>query len=179
MPRSVSFFVAIDLDAPVRAQATELMAGLSARVPAKWLRPDKLHCTLRYLGHPSDETLGALQAPLALVASRHSPFSLELAGAGTFVTARAPSVLWLGVAGALDGLRALRREVSAACGSDDQTPYVPHVTLARGQDALAFEALATELQAFRSPPFRIEALTLYESVDHVYRPVWSHPLGRA
>lgn len=179
MRAAMSFFVALDLDTPVRGEVTALMATLSARVPAKWLRPDKLHCTLRFLGHPTEAELEAIRAPLTVVARRRPRFSLELAGAGTFVTARAPSVLWLGVDGEMDALRTLQREVSAACGGTDEKPYVPHVTLARGQDAQAFEALAAELQTFRSARFEVGALVLYESQDHRYHPVWSLPLEGA
>ena len=174
----MSFFVAVDLDAPVRAVVSALVERHAATTPAKWLRSDKFHVTLQYLGHPKPEALAALQPKLSELAKRHAPFSLSLAQAGLFTTRRAPAVLWLGVAGALEALSALQRDVAAAAGTPpDDKPFIPHVTLGRGESRPAFEAIAAELETFTSPAFTVSGLVLYESNDHVYRRVFSTALG--
>ncbi len=57
----MSFFLAADLDEPVRAEVGARIDALRDRVNAKWLRFDKLHITLRFLGHPSAEQLQGIR----------------------------------------------------------------------------------------------------------------------
>lgn len=168
----MSVFLAIDLDPAARALAVQVIEAHRAAHAAKWLREDKLHCTLVFLGNPTAAQVDAWRGPLEALAARHRPFSLSLEGAGAFATARAPSVLWLGVGGALDALRALQRDARQALGAADAPharEYLPHVTLARAQGEAHFEALVAALQGLHGPPFRVEHLSLYESSHHTYR----------
>ena len=164
----MSFFLAVDLDEPVRAQVAQCIEAHRPQVTAKWLRADKLHVTLRFLGHPSPETLDTLRPDVEAIARATRPFSLCLRGAGFFVTARAPSVLWLGVGGDMAELSALHSMIDPA----DDRPFVPPVTLARAQRAGSLESLEPGLRDFTSPGFLIDHLTLYESTNEHYRPLF-------
>ena len=168
----MSFFVAVDLDAPVRAEVAALIARCAEATPAKWLPPQKLHVTLQYLGHPKAEALEALKPKLSEVAKGQAPFSLSLLGAGLFETRRAPAVLWLGVAGELPRLKLLQRAVARAAGVEEERAFVPHLTLARGKAHGPLAAVAEQLAGYASAPFVISGLTLYESRDHVFRTVF-------
>jgi RNA 2',3'-cyclic 3'-phosphodiesterase len=184
----MSVFLAVDLDAPTRALAAALIETQRAMWPtAKWLRTDKLHCTVVFLGHPSVDQVDAYRRGIDALAARHAPFRLRLQGAGTFVTPRAPSVLWLGIAGEVERLAALHRDSFGelrklltptlpplAQGEGD---YVPHVTLARSQTSGAFDNLSRELAPFTSQAFAVSGLSLYESTSEVYRVVHAAPLG--
>lgn len=176
----MSVFLAIDLDDAARGAVTRLIETHRGAYTAKWLRDDKLHCTLVFLGNPKAEQVEAWRAPLDALAARHRAFELALRGAGSFVTARAPSVLWLGVAGALEALRALQRDAHETLGSaagHGERAYLPHVTLARAQGEAHFEALLPELQRFTGAPFQVGHVSLYESNNHVYRVLHQARLG--
>lgn len=172
----MSFFLAVDLDDTVRAEVVACIEAHRPSVIAKWLRADKLHLTLRFLGHPTPDSLTALEPVARAITARTSPFTLRLRAAGFFVTARAPSVLWLGVDGDLAPLRELQAALTPA---DDTRPFVPHVTLARAQSPGALEALEPHLRDFTSSPFRIDHLTLYESTHDQYRAVFRLGFGHA
>lgn len=174
---AVSFFLAVDPSAAVRAQVAALIERERETHPAKWQRADKLHLTLVFLGQPRPEAVAALEPQVREVAAAHAPFDLRLQGAGTFVTARAPTVLWLGLGGALEALRTLQAALCAACPPAEARPYVPHLTLARAPRPGVLEPLAVRLGTFTTDPFRVEAVTLYESSHHEYRAVFSCPLG--
>lgn len=171
----MSVFLAVDLDASAREEAVTLVETHRAKFTAKWLRADKLHCTLVFLAHPSADQLAAYGPVIDALASRHRPFTLRLQGAGTFVTPRAPSVLWLGLAGELEALRALQGDAASVLGGEGRE-FIPHVTLARARVSGAFETLATELAGFTSHEFRVSRLSLYESSSEVYRVLRSCPL---
>lgn len=164
----MSVFLAVDLSDEVRAQLTHLIETHRRSRDAKWLRPDKLHLTLVFLGNPKAEAITGFIPRIEALATGRRPFSLELRGAGVFITARAPSVLWLGVAGELEALRALQHDAAQSLG-DERREYVPHVTLGRAHEPGAFDALSTELASFESARFEVRHLTLYESTHHQYR----------
>lgn len=179
----MTVFLALDLDEAARARATAISDRFRAQVKASWVRADKLHLTLVFLGNPSEEAVRDLEPPLGALARRCSPFSLRLEGAGLFETARAPSVLWLGVGGDLPALHALQRRALEALAAflprDADRPFVPHVTLARAKAHGAFEPVRTALEGFEAAAFSITHLTLYLSTHDRYRPLARLPFGHA
>lgn len=62
-------------------------------------------------------------------------FRIEIAGAGAFPNAKAPRVLWLGLAGDIDRLLLLQETVEGAMVRQGFEPedrkFAPHLTLAR------------------------------------------------
>lgn len=174
----MSFFVALDLPPHVKAVIAQKTADFHT-TRASWVRPEKLHVTLVFLGNP---VVAPAAAQLEAIAARHHPFQLQLQAAGTFETARAASVLWLGVGGALDALQALHAtaaEVLAPFQRDAGPPlahYVPHVTLARAKVADAFSASLAALQHQHTEPFLIDAITLFESRHDRYQALLTVPL---
>ncbi len=174
----MSFFLAVDPPDGVRAQVAALIERVRQTHVAKWQRPEKLHVTLVFLGAPSVEARAALEAPVARWAQAQRPFRLTLQGAGTFATARAPTVLWLGLGGDTEVLGAAQRALSdVAQAPGEGRPYVPHLTLARAQVVGVLEPLAAELKDFTTEPFEVNRVTLYESTHQQYRAVFSCRFG--
>lgn len=182
----MSVFLAVDLDDAARALASQVIEQHRPAVPAKWVRADKLHLTLVFLGNATAEHVEGFKPVIDALARRHQPFSLTLAGAGTFGTARAPSVLWLGVEGALEPLRALQADAQRALltqplpglsPKEHERAFTPHVTLARSKHNAAFAEVSKALAPLRSTPFTVAQLTLYESRSDRYQALHHAPLG--
>lgn len=134
--RPERLFIAVRLPEPLRTALGEDCARLSRELEfAKWVHPEDYHITLQFLGDTGRERIPALIDALKAAAAEASPFKLELSRAGTFGTAKAPRVLWAGVAGDRTALEALHRRVVAATGPlgfvPENRPYSPHITLAR------------------------------------------------
>jgi 2'-5' RNA ligase len=134
---------------------------------AKWEKVEKAHLTLEFLGEADPAVHGAR---LVEVAARHAPFTLRLSGAGAFDR----RILWLGVDGDLGALRSVRLEL----GPLDQPVYTPHITLARAKKPRSFAPAVKALEGFAAPPFRVEALTLFESRHGSYVPLTTAALRR-
>lgn len=182
----MSVFLAVDLDDVVRAKVVALIDQHRGAIDAKWLRADKLHLTLVFLGNATMEHVTAFTPIIDALALRHRPFELSLAGAGTFGTARAPSVSWLGVRGALAELAALQADAAKVLleaplpgvkVEERERHFTPHVTLARSKRETAFVELTRTLADFTTPNFFVDHLTLYESSSEVYRPLHQARLG--
>ena len=83
-----------------------------------------------------------------------SPFELRLAGLGSFGGRRGTRVVWAGIEGDLDALRALQSRVDqgvAGLGfARELRPFSPHLTLARVPESAPADAGALIASAMRS-----------------------------
>jgi len=156
-------FVALDLPEPVR----DRLAGLQGGVPgARWVAPETMHLTLRFVGEVDDPTARDLDAALSRVDA--PAFELSIVGVDCFEAQRKPQTLWAGVeAGpALAHLRDKvdRAAVAAGLGPDDRK-FRPHVTLGRLKQAPR-ERVArwlAENGLLRLGPVAIDRFALYSS----------------
>ncbi len=169
-------FVALDLTDAVRAAIAELLAGLKPTTGAmRWVRPDALHLTVKFIGHLGEEKLPALREALARVGTSE-PVELEFHGVGFFPNPRSPRVFWVGVRGN-DALFDLAGQIEAALEplgiARERRAYAPHLTLCRFKsgpgkktDAHGLRRLQEKIAALPSVDFghvRCEEFFLYQS----------------
>ena len=156
-------FVAIEIPAPVRHMLALLQGGVPG---ARWVSPDNLHLTLRFVGDVSSPAIGDLIAGLGQVSA--PGFTLQLEGVGSFGNGRTKSVLWAGVQ-RCDALKFLRDKVDrvvVASGFDpDGRKFTPHVTLAYGKQAPTnrLGGWLGDHALFRSPAIEVAGFSLMES----------------
>ncbi|MFW5857205.1 MAG: RNA 2',3'-cyclic phosphodiesterase [Planctomycetota bacterium] len=129
-------FVALELDETTRAALVEAIARLREHSPKiKWVRPEQLHVTVRFLGDVVEDELRPVCAAVDAAAAQAAPFVLEVAGLGCFPDLRRPRVLWAGAAGGADAAAelhdALKAELAPLGFDPDRRAYRPHVTLGR------------------------------------------------
>ncbi len=126
MPR---LFVALEIPGPVRERLALVQGGVPG---ARWVRPENLHLSLRFIGEVDEHAAADLDAQLGRITA--SGFDLRIADVGSFGPDRSPTTLWAGVA-RCDALQHLRdkvdRAVVAAGLTADDRKFKPHVTLAR------------------------------------------------
>ena len=70
-------------------------------LPVKWVRPENIHLSLKFLGDVDDSREAELRSALRRAAGHRSeprPLSLQVTGFGVFPDYRRPQVLWAGVA---------------------------------------------------------------------------------
>jgi 2'-5' RNA ligase len=156
-------FVALALPAALRAEIAGLVGGIPG---ARWVPPENYHLTLRFIGEI--EPWRAQEVDDALMAIRARPFTLQLAGVGTFEKAGRIQSLWVG-AERNDALTHLQTKVETALQRVGLAPerkrFSPHVTLAR-TDRATPEKLMAFVQAynlFRATPVEVEHFTLFSS----------------
>jgi 2'-5' RNA ligase len=133
-------FVAIELRSALQAALRRVQEGLSAQIPARsvrWVRPEGIHLTLKFLGDTPPEQVDAVKAALARAAAEVGPFSLTAGGLGCFPNTRQPRVVWVGLeepSGALSRLqRAVEAQVAPLGFPTERRAFSPHLTLARVQ----------------------------------------------
>ena len=168
-------FVAVEMGADVQATVSGAIGELKRRVAQSapharvtWVKPAHLHLTLRFIGE-ADAALGAtirgaLDHPIVAPA-----FALTIEGTGTFPPRRPPRVIWAGIAGGFDALRAVERELRARLDRllppEDERDFHPHVTLGRVKNPAGLRP-AVLLDGLKDAAFgvvHVGAVTLFES----------------
>lgn len=173
-------FVGLDLPDEAARQLVRISCGLPG---ARWLEPDQIHLTLRFIGDVDggvfDDVIGALDT------INMPPFELTLKGVGHFPPRRRPDTLWVGVERS-EPLELLHQKIESALNRSgipkDQRKFHPHVAIARLRDTqesrLGNYIVANNL--FESGPFWIDSFHLFSSVlassGASYRIEQSYPL---
>jgi 2'-5' RNA ligase len=130
----VRLFVAIEIPEAVRRALGELIARLRTDSRgAKWVRPEAMHVTLKFIGDVEPAKVEAIRAALRAVHSEQD-VEMNFRGLGFFPNERRPRVLWCGIA-ASPNLAMLAADVDGALKPLDipaeSRDFVPHLTLAR------------------------------------------------
>lgn len=128
-------FLAINLPDALRRAAHDAAEPLRAAAPcASWVREDKLHLTLKFLGDVDEARLPEVNAAFGAAAARHRAIPLQVARFGAFPNWRRPRILWAGVAPD-PKLELLQHDLEVAgegVGFEcEGRPFRPHVTIAR------------------------------------------------
>jgi 2'-5' RNA ligase len=168
-------FVALELDPATRtAVATaierlrEQALRLAPRSRISWATADRLHVTVRFIGHVDAATGDGIRRSLA-APLQHNPFRIQIDGVGTFPLKGALRVVWAGVGEGRGSLAAIEKDVSerlAAVGlAPEERPYSPHLTLGRVREpaGLRSAALLTSVKDQVLGSVLVEAVTLFES----------------
>jgi RNA 2',3'-cyclic 3'-phosphodiesterase len=128
-------FIALDIDEGIRARIARFLDGVRGFAPeARWVRPESLHVTLKFIGEKSQEEAESIERTLETI--RADGFDLNLGGLGFFPSPRAPQIFWIGV-GAEPKLAALAMKIDETTATlhitREEHAFNPHLTLARGE----------------------------------------------
>jgi 2'-5' RNA ligase len=185
----VRLFFAIELHEALREALDHAIAPLRAAEPElAWVRAEKLHLTMKFLGEVDDAGAARLAAAAEAVAARHRPFEMTLGGVGAFPNFRRARVVWMGVESD-PRLELLHHDLELACGEAgfevEGRPFRPHITLARVRAPLVLDRARPFARAARRVAYaasdEVRALALLESAlgphGTGYRRLHAAPLG--
>jgi 2'-5' RNA ligase len=178
----VRLFVAVEPSPAAREHLDAALAALRETAPTglRWVPRDRWHVTLAFLGDVGDNVLSDLRTRLERAARRHPPMELCLARGGRFDG----RVLWVGMGGDVEPLRALAASVQAGarragCAIEERR-WRAHLTLARARTPIELRDLAGALGAYAGPSWEAGELALVRShlgAQVRYETVGAWPLG--
>jgi 2'-5' RNA ligase len=166
----VRLFVALDLREDVRQTLRALIERLKpeCRV-ARWVRPEGMHITVKFIGHTETKKLDSIGGALARVHSTQ-PVEMRFRGLTFSPSERRPRVAWCGVeasANLAQLVADVEHELEPLGIAPESRPFLPHLTLVRfhspdGLDRL-FRATA-ELESKDFGSARETEFHLFESL---------------
>ncbi len=126
-------FVAIEVSPEIRNRISEFVNQAKHRLAnARWVRPEGLHVTLKFLGNVADDRRVSIESALQKVKARQ--FELSVRNIGFFPNPKSPRVLWVGLHSGpeLASLAEGTDEALTLLGFErEKRAFTPHVTLAR------------------------------------------------
>ena len=169
----VRVFAAVDIDGRLRNELARLQerlrASLSSRGGLKWVRPENIHITLKFLGSVNDDETGLLCRSAERAAASHKAFELSIESLGVF-TAKKPRVLWVGTGQNTNSLIELHNSLETALALEgwpkDDRRFSGHLTLCRIRKPAAGRLLVKQIGDYRDfelPSVRVDSITVYRS----------------
>jgi 2'-5' RNA ligase len=145
-------FIAIELDESIKDGLTKLQKRLKGEAPqgsVRWVRPEGIHLTLKFLGDVPADQIGEITRALQKSCQGFAPFSLSCGGLGCFPNLKRPRVVWVGIqeesesarggfgihrTGTLAQLqKAIEENVAPLGYPTEKRKFSPHLTLGRVQ----------------------------------------------
>lgn len=133
----VRLFIAIELPDAVKTGLKQVQGYLKSedRSWAKWVDPDSIHLTLKFLGNVDTAKIEPISRSMQDAADMMSPFDLKISGLGCFPNFQRMQVIWVGLNGDMDSLQKLQNNielhVSPLGFPGEKRPFKPHLTLCR------------------------------------------------
>jgi 2'-5' RNA ligase len=151
MSETVRSFVAVNIPSALREEIGGFFADLRTRVRGvRWVAPDNLHLTLKFLGEVERTRLPEVEEALEASRAGRGPFPVTLTGTGVFPPRGRPRVVWLDVTEGGPELTALQGGVERALAPlgfpPEGRPFTPHLTVGRVKDPRHASALLTALE---------------------------------
>jgi 2'-5' RNA ligase len=185
-------FIAVEIPAEIQVAIAHHTAALREALPkplVRWVDPQNVHLTLKFLGDVSPANLERLAEGLKVEAAAHQPFSMSVGEIGAFPTPRRARVIWIGLE-APAALAALQHGVEAIAArlgyTAEKRPFSPHLTIGRVGQNLSVadqQRLRAALEAASVGALgevHVEALHIFKSdlrpTGSVYTCLYSLPM---
>ena len=138
--RQIRSFIAIELPLELKTILGSFQNEMTSAGGSfvKWVSPDSIHITLRFLGNIFTEKVEAISSAIGQACAETGPFTLETGELGGFPNLNQPRVLWVGLQGDIEQVKSLQMSIDnnlVKLGFDkEKRGFTPHITLARMRD---------------------------------------------
>lgn len=169
MPETIRAFIALDLPPTIKTECERISQELAGTVPktaVRWVQPEKMHLTLRFLGDTAVDKLPVISQSLDDLTQQNTSFSLQLNALGCFPNRKRPRVIWAGFAGNVAALQSLKKDVDAKLAPlgwvKENKPFRAHLTLGRVKNDRELAQMKWDV-AINPLAFAVTAVALIES----------------
>lgn len=131
-------FIAIELDEALRIGLRQVQDKLKRQISpgsVKWVSPEGIHLTLKFLGDTPAGRLPEIEAALEAACAGFAPFEFSVEGRGCFPDFRRPRVIWVAVRDRRQAFArlqaAIERDIAPLGWLTEARGFSPHLTLGR------------------------------------------------
>lgn len=167
-------FIAIELPQKIQKELYEKTAPIRASLSGvRWIPPENLHLTLKFLGEVASDRVDAVKASLQEALSRGDfrPFGLEFKGVGAFPSISHPRVIWIGISQGGEALtqlaNALEEELQNLGFERENRLYTAHLSIGRIghlKDRKILEEIVSKYDKTSFAGFSTDVVALIQSV---------------
>jgi len=187
MAQKLRTFVAANISDNARQRIADFLLPLE-QLPAKvkWVEPENLHLTLKFLGEVHGRDIPKIIERVAAATKNLAPFDFDLTGMGAFPDASRPRTVWIGIDQGGNSMVALHDAIEEQLAElgyrTERRRFRPHLTIGRvRQSPSGLEQLAEVIAENSGTPFgrnSLKDVVIYSSRLQSSGPTYV-PLGRA
>jgi len=177
-------FIAIPLPDRVRESLGEVQGQLKACASdVKWVEPDNIHLTLKFLGEIKDSQLNKVSLILEELAKDTPSFAVVICSIGAFPRITSPRVIWAGIDKGKeevnDTAKRLEEKLSLIGIPKEERRFSSHITIGRTRSGLNLDKLAGGLEKMsllandQRREFQASKITLFKSTLTPKGPIYA------
>jgi 2'-5' RNA ligase len=143
-------FIAIELPKNIKDFLVRLQDQLKkSRADVKWVQPQNIHLTLKFLGEIDEQKLDKIVLILEEITKTNNSFYIRISSLGAFPKIRFPRVIWVGIdKGDMETAqiaKVLEEEIAKIGIPPEKRPFSSHITIGRVRSNLNQGELAKNL----------------------------------
>lgn len=183
-------FIAFEVGNDVKARAADLIKRLKkAEADVRWVAPQNMHITLKFLGDVPNVEIPDLCRHVAEAVADIEPFEINFVSAGAFPENDRPKTLWIGIGPGegFDQLAALNNAIEDRLHREMGFPkerrrFQPHLTIGRvnsiGPAQRALGEIVQQNLDFEASNAEVDEILVFASYLEKAGPTYN-VLGRA
>ncbi len=136
----------------------------------KWVRPDNLHITLKFLGNINEADVTSISGIIKECSADIKPFDLSIEGVGGFPSLIKPRVIFVEIRKEISNLSVLFARLNDKLSSfgikKETRKYLPHLTIGRVRSLKKTEGLSGVIEEYKAKLFgeeRVDSIALMMS----------------
>jgi RNA 2',3'-cyclic 3'-phosphodiesterase len=150
-------FIAIGISDSIKKEIGKLLDIMQKHdADIKWVEPENIHLTLKFLGSTPDTLLPEVRESLSNILSSYKPFYIKIYGTGIFPNRKYPRVIWTGIndSDILDKMKGDVEQAMALLGfQKEDKKFNPHLTLGRVRSSKGVMNIVSELDNYKNMEF--------------------------
>ncbi len=178
-------FIALEISEEMKGILGQIESHLKySGADVKWVKPEIIHLTLKFLGEIDDVKAVEVMAALDTVAKAAKQFEITLKDIGAFPKIEHPRVVWVGLGkGAAEAIAlaaAIDNALSKIGFAKEERPFSPHATIGRVRSLLNKDKLkekvasaATKFALSAVAPYQISSVILFQSTLTPQGPIYT------
>ncbi len=168
---SIRTFIALELPPAVISLLGKVQEDLKSKgIRAKWVKPENIHLTLKFIGNVSPDDIEKISRAMAGAAEGFAGINLIANGVGVFPGIKRPRVIWVGLGGQTQLLlalqRALENNLEPLGFKREKRSFKGHLTLGRIRKTIQpnkIRPILLEYAALTSEQFTVRRISLFKS----------------
>jgi 2'-5' RNA ligase len=155
--KKVRTFIALEISDEAREELARIEDKLKeAEADVKWIKPESIHLTLKFLGYITEEKVPSIAKRLKDITSGTLPFNVVLSEIGVFPKWRYARVLWIGVEEGKEKVKTLAGMIEEAMEEEgfekEKREFKSHITIGRIRTSKKLEKLEKEAGKIKVNP---------------------------
>jgi RNA 2',3'-cyclic 3'-phosphodiesterase len=167
-------FIAIEIERAIKKALAKLQSEMLTKLDIKkgdlkWVEPESMHLTLKFLGEITDQQLVTVCDITKEVAGLHKSFDIEIGTVGVF-GGNSARVLWVGAGEGDENLLQLQKDIDERLAEAGWPPenrkFEGHLTLCRIKNVHAgvkVAQLAGQYKDLKFGPTPVDTLSILQS----------------